>query len=58
MNLQHGLFSNFNGKHFICGVGPSKEKKFVMKVLLGKNIFAKYVFQKIILAVSKILSTR
>ena len=41
MNLRHGLFANFNGKHFVVGAGRSNEKynssnKFFLEFFLWK----------------------
>jgi len=41
-NLQHGLYANFNGKHFVGGIGRSKENKNHHETsFIRKNIFSK-----------------
>jgi len=50
MNLQHGLFTNFNGKHLVGGVGHSNNKgdkffhwkKCVLKALFEKKNFLRF----------------
>jgi len=49
LNLQHGLFANFNGKYLVGAFGCSKEKNCFSFFFRGKTIFwEKYFhFQRI-----------
>ena len=39
LNLQQGLFANFNGKHFVGKVGRREEKSFLWKNILRRIVF-------------------
>jgi len=45
LNLQHGVFTNFNGKQFVGEVGLSNEKEILMKFFLEKHFLRKSFFQ-------------